>query len=229
MRPSRIEIPGMPEGCAKAVERYLHRPSARRADREPYVFRGSDGREMRRPGIQGFACIFDKAFQYEGQIVMFTNTAFAGVRWSGPKSLRFDHKNGRSYGCSDDGLEFENSLEGLAFRMPLDGEDGRVVYENIVSRQRACVSVGCNLDESEVRTIAGHKVKIVHKASLDEISLVREGAVPKTAAWVVDLAHEDPSLWSACRKTSFAMAKSVANVSAAGQRIIDAIQHEVSK
>lgn len=228
MRPGRIEIPARPSAIARALQMSGRGSPASRTARELYVFRDSAGRELRKPGIQGFAVLFDKPFIYDGQIVMFSNTAFAGVRWGSPKSLLFDHKPARSYGGTDGGLEFEMSLEGVAFRMPLSGEDGRIVHENIASGQRACVSVGCNLDDSEIRSIAGQKVKVVHKASLEEISLVHEGAVPRTAAWIVDLADEEPSLWLACRRPTFAMAKAAANVSAAGKRIADALQREVA-
>lgn len=212
MRPPRIDLP------ARAARLPMQAASRRR-----HEFKSADGRTLKRPGIEGFACLTETVFEHGGQLVFFKAGAFTNtVHSPATKRLLFDHADGRSYGSTASGLEFANTTRGLAFRMPLEGEDGRLVHEAVTSGDRACVSVGCRYSDYETQTIAGYKVDVINSAELVEISLVSLGAVPETFATLVDLADEPP-LWEAARSPAFAGRKVAANVDARIRRIADAL------
>lgn len=212
MKPPRIEIP------ARAARLPLQAVSRRQ-----HEFKDANGRTLKRPGIEGFACLTETAFQHDGRLVFFKAGAFThSVHAPSNKLLLFDHADARSYGSTAAGLEFANTTRGLAFRMPLDGVDGSTVYEAVTSGDRACVSVGCRYSDYETQIIAGRKVDVINSADLIEISLCRQGAVPETFATLVDLADEPP-LWEAARSPAFAARKVAANVDARVRRITDAL------
>ncbi|WP_421580096.1 HK97 family phage prohead protease [Shinella sp. M31] len=214
MRPAPIIIPGLPRASPRFQDR-RPLPEARR------TFRDSNGRELAQPAIQGFACLFETAFEHEGRLVYFKGDAFVATLHDGKvKRLLLDHSAGKQVGSTASGLEFSNTTRGLAFRHPLAGADGETIHRNVVDGTRACLSVGITLDEYETREVAGHLVDIVARASLSEVSLVKQGAVPETFASIVDLTNE-PDLWTAARQPAFARAKVVANVEARARRIIE--------
>ncbi|KUL93923.1 hypothetical protein DK26_19440 [Bosea sp. WAO] len=84
--------------------------------------------------------------------------------------------------------------------------------------------MGIKFIDYETITVSGHKVDVVSSARLEEISLVKEGAVPGTNATVVDLDNEDPWLWAAARSNSFVRDKLHSNIQAGVQRILEKLQ-----
>lgn len=224
MRAPAIYIPG---GMPRSAERFIDR--ARGTARQPAEprarFHGSDGRELKRPGIQGFACLTEKAFQHQGRLVYFEAAAFVDTLHDGrSKSLLFDHDASRQYGGTAGGLVFANTVRGLAFRMPIASTtDGRVIFDNVKDGQRACVSVGVSIEDFKTQTVGGHDVDVIARATLKEISLCRQGAVPETFATIVDLEDEEPDLWVAARAPRFAAMKTASNVDARVKRITEAL------
>ena len=190
-------------------------------------FTDASGRELKRPAIQGFAAIFDTTFRYGGGNVFFQQGCIRDI-YEGGKKLLLDHNEARQVGSTALGLEFANTcsanpVNGLAFRMPLsdDNEDSQVIYDTISSLERPCVSVGIEIEESEVIRVKDVDVKIVMRASLSEISLVPLGAVPGTNASIVDLMDHDPWLLMAARSNTFVSDKYVSNVDASAKRLVD--------
>jgi HK97 family phage prohead protease len=217
----------VPGGRPRSVEDFYDRVrgGARELPKAETKFFGSDGRELKKPGIQGFACLTEKAFEHEGRLVYFEATAFVDSLHDGKhKALLFDHISSHQYGGTAVGLEFANTVRGLAFRMPVvDTTDGWTVFDNIRDGQRACVSVGVTIDEYATKTISGHAVDVIAKATLKEISLCKLGAVPETFATIVDLDEEDADLWIASRSPRFASMKTASNVKARVKRVADAL------
>lgn len=187
-------------------------------------FLDSAGNEMKRPAIQGFACLYETAFIHGGRIVYFEAGAFIDTLYDGrEKALLLNHDPKREVGSTVSGLEFANTTRGLAFRYPLAGDDGETIYQNVADGKRACVSVGINIDASTMKRVNGHDVEVISRARLDEASLVEEGAVPETFASIVDLVDE-PDLWTAARSTAFGRAKAAANAAARAERVVKALQ-----
>jgi HK97 family phage prohead protease len=214
-----ILVPGGRPAAAAAYARRFR-------GRTPACFFGSDGRELKRPGIQGWACLYDKAFALKDMIRAIRPGAFIETLYDGkPKRLLFDHDDSRELGATATGLEFASCIHGLAFRMPLAGNDNAAEIYGAVSRnERACVSIGAEAVEYEMRKLPdGSEYQLISKCSVDEISLVSEGAVPNTYAAIVDLDDEDPDLWIAARSPAFGAAQAAANIGARAQRITDAL------
>jgi len=224
MRPPAIYAPGgRPRGAEEFFDRV--RGGGRQASEPKARFHGSDGREIKRPGIQGFACLTEKAFEHQGRLVYFEAAAFVDTLHDAKnKALLFDHDPSRQYGDTASGLTFANTVRGLAFRMPVASTaDGRSVFDNVKDGLRACVSVGVSIDDFETRNIDGYDVDVIARATLKEISLCRQGAVPETFASIVDLEDEEPDLWLAARAPRFAALKTASNVEARVKRVAEAL------
>lgn len=228
MRPPSIIVSG---GRPRSVEDFLHR--ARGGPGKPAKptprakFLGSDGRELKRPGIQGWACFYGQAFFATDRYRVIKTGALAGTIFDAkPKQLLFDHDPDLEIGSTETGLVFATSTKGLAFRMPLDGNpNAAAIYEGVMGNTTSCVSIGADVREKEVRkTKDGVEYDYITLAGLREISLCEQGAVSNTYCRVVDLAEEEPDLWKASQSSKFQTDQAVANVSARGQRIADMLK-----
>lgn len=222
IEPISVTVPAAVDAMRKRVE---GEPLAK-AKAKPR-FLDSAGNEMKRPVVQGFACLHDKAFFASGRIRWMKVGAFIdSIHDSTTKRVLFDHDPSQEVGSTSTGLEFANCLTGLAFRMPLDDSpNARKIYEAVTQNARSCVSIGATVVDSERRKIAdGTEYDYITRVSLEEISLCREGAVERTFAEIVDLGDNDESLWMACRSSTFAFHQAVANATSRGQRVIDGLQ-----
>ena len=220
MRPGGINI-----GVPAAVRAMRDRVEGRGAKAAPR-FVDAAGKVIRRPGIQGFACLHGKAFHASGRFRVIESGAFISTIHDGkPKRLLFNHDDIQELGSTDTGLEFANCLTGLAFRMPLDGNvNAQKIYDAVTRNERPCVSIGAEVSEKTVKTADGIEYDLCAKVTVNEISLCEEGAVSGTYAKIVDLDDEEPMLWLACRSSTFASDKIVANCQATIKRILDKLQ-----
>jgi len=230
MRPPAICISG---GRPRSVEDFMDRargqsrpvaPTPKPRLKSKAKFFTASGREIKRPAIQGWACFYDQAFFASGRYRVMKPGAFIDTIFdSQAKQMLFDHNDRDRIGGTSSGLEFANSLLGLAFRMPLDDNPRAAeIIDAVTSNSKACVSVGVELVENAIRKTAdGIEFDYCSTAKLTEISLCPEGAVSGTYSSIVDLEDENPNLWLACRSSAFATAKAVANVTNRGQRIVD--------
>lgn len=201
----------------------------RKPDRPQFL--GTDGKPFKKPGIQGFAAIYETTFSANGRFRFLQSGAISEGLYDQNKLLLLDHKGTRQVGSSATGLEFANTskhnpINGLAFRMPLseDNPQSEVIYNAVKELNRPCVSVGLIMTEYETITVSGFEVDVVSKARLEEISLVYEGAIPGTNATIVDLENEEFWLFKAARSDSFVRDKLYSNIQSGGQRIIDKLQ-----
>jgi phage head maturation protease len=219
----------VPGGLPHAALKFLDRVEGRQQVAAPAVarrrFLSSDNRELKRPGIQGFACLHDKAFFASGRWRAMKTGAFINTIFDGkPKQLLFEH-NPKEV-LAESGIEFENCLDGLAFRMPLSASRRPFdIYDAVMDNSKPCLSIGGEVVEHTViKPQDGVEWDYVSKASLSEISLCYEGAVSGTFAKIVDIDEEEPNLWLACRTTGFTTDKAVANVTARARRISDMLK-----
>lgn len=186
----------------------------------------ADGTPMKRPGIQGWACLFDQAFAHEGRIVYLKNGCL-NASIESPQRVRmlFDHKAEREVASTTGGLQLERTPVGLAFRLDLNNsERAHEIFSTVDSGGRACVSVGISFEDYETKEIQGNKVDVVARAKLHEVSLVKAGAIERTFAEVVDLADCGPYLWIDCRQPAFARAQATSNALARVRKITDMLR-----
>lgn len=233
MRPDRIEIAGLEKVRAKA-QRYfdaMARSRPRRDEpeetpkREPVVFRDSSGRRVNRPALQGYACLYDTAAYAGGEFVVFKIPCFSSMMFDFDNvKLLIDHDPKQVVATT--GLSFETTSDGLAFRITIDegSPSAAIIRDCLADSERACVSVGCEILQSETKKVAGVDVRYITRASLKEISLVKLGAVPETFVSLVSLDEVDPSLVIEARSPRFGREKAAANMSARCRRICDAIR-----
>ncbi|KUL93924.1 hypothetical protein DK26_19445 [Bosea sp. WAO] len=99
----------MPRGVAAFRERmggaggYLAGPSRKPAATHPQ-FRGSDGRLLREPGIQGFACLYDTTFLANAGFVFLKSGCFSDGLYDQNKKFLLDHNDSKQVGSSQTGL-----------------------------------------------------------------------------------------------------------------------------
>lgn len=154
-RPSAIMVPGA-DRHRGMVAKWLARHRAVGPPEQSSSSSAPD-HDLQEPGLQGYACVYDRPFKKDGRILMFSHGCFAGSVVGGPaKSALFDHNDHDVIGTTADGLEFASTADGLAYRLPLKGNRRAAeVRRGIQSGTKGCASVGCVIHESEERESAG--------------------------------------------------------------------------
>lgn len=231
MRPDRIEIAGLEKVRAKA-QRYFDAMSRSRQGRdepapkrEPVTFRDSAGRRVNRPALQGYACLYNTPFHHDGEYLIFQSGCFSSMMAGADRvGLRVNHDASQVIAAT--GLQFDSNLDGLAFRFAIDelSPSAAAIRDCLTDSDRACVSMGCTIEASDVRKVAGFDVRYITRASLNEVSLVKLGAVPETFAALVSLDDVDANFAMEASTPRFRSLKAAANVTARCRRIIDALR-----
>jgi HK97 family phage prohead protease len=107
-----------------------------------------------------------------------------------------DHDLTRVIGSTDDELELHSDERGLAFRLHFPGTRlGEEAKRLVIEKEYMGMSVGCKY-QYRTETIGGEAVQVIHSAALEEISLVRVGAIGKAFA---TLTTADRPLIDDCR------------------------------
>jgi len=202
--------PGIHVELPRAVSRAASRVGGEDAPEKgrsapPVAFYGQDGRQFKRPAIQGLATSYGKpVLNEDGAFVVFQSGCFISAIYDNTrKRVLLDHDDSQEVGSTNDGLEFANTLDGLAFRMPLKGSGAHIIGVNISNGERLAISIGSSFIEREEKIIDRHKVKLVTKATINEISLCRDPKFADAYATIVDLDEEPADLWTAARQPRF--------------------------
>ncbi|RUW17386.1 HK97 family phage prohead protease [Mesorhizobium sp. M4B.F.Ca.ET.013.02.1.1] len=131
--------------------------------------------------IAGYATKYWNLHVYKGGIDVFTDTCFDESVVFG-RDIRFlvNHDWDKNVGGTNDGLELMSDQDGLSFRYPLpDTPLGREALKMIDDgKGQAGMSVGYRIVKNQFVTIDGQKVQALTKCQLNEISIVKVGAVP---------------------------------------------------
>ncbi|WP_424981604.1 HK97 family phage prohead protease [Maritalea sp. S77] len=143
---------------------------------------------MAHPVLQGWACVYGKFHSHKGRAEVFAPGCFGNSLMKNKVQFQLDH-NRDVLDDTSGGLQLLSDEKGLAFRLELKNNGVR----EIVSQHRwNAVSVGYNHIDYRDFNIKGQEVRLIKKADLREISLVRRGAVRQTFARVVDAANSGP-------------------------------------
>ncbi|WP_348935052.1 HK97 family phage prohead protease [Aquabacter sp. CN5-332] len=189
------------------------------------AFRDTSNRRINRPALQGYACLFGEPFFHEGDFKIFEPGCFGSMLFdAGTVGLWVDHDPSQVLATS--GLEFETTLDGLAFRFPIDEsrKSAATIRDCLDDDERVCVSVGCTIKASDVRKVGKYDVTYITNATLKEVSLVKLGAVPETFISLISLDDVDPNLAIEARSPRFRREKVSANITARLRRIRDALK-----
>lgn len=156
------------------------------------------------PALDGIAASYGVPFDIKGGTFgMFEVGAFDATLESGAEvKFQLHHDEDFVVASTADRLEFHSDEKALGFRLHLV-DDG--IAEIVVDRKSDAVSVAFSYDDAKdtrMFNIDGAQVKLIKKAKLTEISLVRRGRISRTFAHLVDTA-KCGSLASEMKSTGF--------------------------
>jgi HK97 family phage prohead protease len=144
-----------------------------------------------RPALRGFACVYHQPFERDGgKLYAFMPGCFKDTLASGREvKVQISHIPGTIVGSTKSGLSLIDTPDGLAFEFATPKTQlGAMLVSMVACGSQPDVSVGeVDVLESITRTFSGREVKMITKATLGEISICRDGAVPQSHVRLVDL------------------------------------------
>lgn len=141
---------------------------------------------MKAPVLEGWACVYGKIHHFGGKLDVFGPGVFDHATTHKSKvGFWIDHDEDFVIDDTEGGLEIHSDDKGLGFRLSLK-DNG--VAEIVKRRQMTGVSVSYVPLETETFLIEGEQVRLIKRARLREISLVRRGAVKQAFATLIDAA-----------------------------------------
>jgi phage head maturation protease len=136
--------------------------------------------------LDGQALMFNVPFNYKDTVVMFKPGAFGRID-DYPVGFQIDHLPSSQVASTEDGLEIVVDDDAVKFRLHLDrAKRGSVIAKMCEVGNRDAISVGCDILDERTENIVGHDVRVISRARLSELSLVKMGAAPDAFAMVVD-------------------------------------------
>ena len=139
--------------------------------------------------IDGLATKYSTALVNCGELRAFIPGCFdASLRDNKDIQFLIQHDAANCIGSTRTNLTIVDDGEvGLAFRLRVPNTmPGQIAARMVENGNRAGMSIGYSILEDEVHCLAGHQVRLITRATLSELSLVRAGAVRRAFATVVD-------------------------------------------
>jgi HK97 family phage prohead protease len=135
-------------------------------------------KEEVRQHLQGYALRWRSLIEQNGKYFYFMPQAIKDPMRGEPKRLLFDHNEGTVYATTKTGLELLCDDNGLAMRLVVGNDPmRRKAFETVKNGDRTALSVGVIMHGDEYVEVAdGSRVRVVRSATLEEVSLVPEGA-----------------------------------------------------
>jgi HK97 family phage prohead protease len=145
---------------------------------------------MKKPALQGWAATYGTPHAYKGNTDIFAPGVFRDTL-EAKSVVRFqlDHDDDFIVADTSDRLELHSDEKGLGFRLTLN-DNG--LGEMVKGRKFDAVSVAYAPIETKTYLVDGKPWRLIKKARLAEISLVRRGAVKQAFATLVDAADLQP-------------------------------------
>jgi HK97 family phage prohead protease len=124
---------------------------------------------------------FNIPFEYKNELIMFLPGSFGDLE-THAVAFCIDHELSTEVASTNNGLQLMVDDDAIQFRLDLEkAANGYVIAHMCEIGNREAMSVGCDILESRYRTIAGHSVKVVSRARLNEISICKLGAAGDNA------------------------------------------------
>ncbi|GMO20819.1 HK97 family phage prohead protease [Bradyrhizobium sp. TM233] len=135
-------------------------------------------KEEVRQHLQGYALRWRSVIKQNGKYFYFLPHSIKNPMLGDPKRLLFDHQEATIYATTQTGLELYCDDNGLAMRLVVGNDSKRrKAFETVKNGERTALSVGVIMHGDEYVQVAdGNRVRVVRSATLEEISLVAEGA-----------------------------------------------------
>lgn len=135
--------------------------------------------------LQGCGVRYNTPFAYKGEIVCFVPGCF--TRDMGVVAFEVDHNDGTRLATTDDALAIIDDDTSLRFHLDLGkANGGGMIMRMVDADNRAAMSIGCKIIDEAEKVIAGHKVRFISRARLEELSLVKAGAAGDAFAVLVN-------------------------------------------
>jgi HK97 family phage prohead protease len=133
--------------------------------------------------IGGIACKYGKPHLHRGRFEVMARGCFATTMIKPNAVIRFvvAHDEGELIATTMDGLKLRSDNVALYFALAIpNSAAGDKAYRLVKSGEMTQMSVGYSIRDEEDMTVAGETVRFIRAATLNEISLVKKGAVPGT-------------------------------------------------
>jgi HK97 family phage prohead protease len=185
-----------------------------RRTRARYGFRVEEDDEPKRNQVLcGLGTAYLRPHIHRGRIEMFAPGVFAASLASGRRvNLQLDHNGGMVVATTASGLELDETDLGLFFRLDLCRTKAADVITSMVDvGNRACASVAYQVENDHTEKFGGHDVRVITRPCLDEVSLVKRGAVEGAFAFLSD-DKNNPTVQGMERSTVFALDRAHHNI-----------------
>ncbi|SHG79280.1 phage prohead protease, HK97 family [Bradyrhizobium erythrophlei] len=140
-----------------------------------------------RKHIQGYAIRWRSIINQGDKYFCFLPGSIKYPMLGEQKLLLFDHDPSEIVATTCDGLVLHADDYGLAMRLYIDNRPvRRKALETVRSGERTALSVGVIMHGSEYKEIDGLRIRMVRSATLEEISLVPEGACRPAYCTLID-------------------------------------------
>lgn len=138
--------------------------------------------------LQGLACLWNKPVVSGGKIKSICRGAFDKYLATKPTvGFWLDHDENKVIGDTSNGLELLPDSSGLAFRFRFpDTTLGKTAKQLVRDGAYSGISVGFTYKKNRVKIIEGEEVSLVEDAWLQEVSLVKHGAIDEAFGILVD-------------------------------------------
>jgi HK97 family phage prohead protease len=172
-----------------------------------------DTDEQRQQVLCGLGAQYDTPHIHGRKIQMLARGCFGASLASGAvANLQMDHEGNMIVANTRTGLEIEDCDLGLLFRLEMrHARNGPIVARMVDVGNRACASVCYQVADERTEEIGGHQVRIVARANLREISLVKRGAIEQAFVFLSDDLN-NPTVRGMDRSTVFALDRLTHNV-----------------
>jgi|GEM_PF-6315550 len=139
--------------------------------------------------MDGLATKYDKIVVVDGEKRAFVPGCFEmSLRSNRPIQFLVQHNAPNLVATSRDNLSvIDDPKVGLTFRLRVPNTMvGQIAARMVEAGSRTAMSIGYSIEDDEVHDIAGHRVRLITRADLKEISLVKAGAIRHAFAMIVD-------------------------------------------
>lgn len=138
--------------------------------------------------LDGQPIVYNVPLVKDGEIWVFEPGCFqSSLNGSEPIYFQIDHDQSQRVASTENGVTFLDTPDQLMVRLDLEDADrAREIRQMVESGQRACMSVGIRHDQEHVKMYGKHEVRVITKAKLLEVSIVRDGACRQAFASTVN-------------------------------------------
>jgi HK97 family phage prohead protease len=170
--------------------------------------------------VEGLAVITDEPIATKnGDIIVFESSAFNEYLANAARpEFWLEHNSSKVVAKS--GVEIAKIEGGIVFRAPITGSRYESKVQRMVdSKDQAAISIGVTHNKYRKEKVGDHDVIFVERATIDEVSLVKAGAVETAFARLVDSRYA--SLKESAKSKPFAIERGIHDIRVQHGKVVD--------